>query len=80
MERRVKMNLYLVTVRGLAWNGVGMDYQHSYVVAEDPTTAYQKVRVYLDERDLGFPREREMDSVKLLANSKESSVGTLLFL
>jgi hypothetical protein len=39
----------------------------AYVVAIDPAEAYKKLRASLDERKLGFTKERELDKIELLA-------------
>ena len=68
------MNLYKVTCKGMDYvsastcnvaHGVG------YVVAKDPTSAYQKVREHLDKRDLGFEHERELKSIELVAAAED---------
>ena len=56
------MKLYRVFLKG------GGEYRESYVVANDATEAYNKVRKRLDEDDLCFEHEREMDSVTLIAD------------
>ena len=74
------MKLFLVTLKGLS-SITGMSYHSSYVVAEDPTQAYLKIRNKLDKKDYGFKYERELDSIKLLADTDEySDVRTPLFL
>lgn len=57
--------LWKVTCRGMTCG----DNPHgvAYVVAADPAEAYKKVRASLDERQLGFAKERELDKVELLA-------------
>lgn len=57
--------LFKVTIRG------GELYHISFVIANNPTEAYQKVRQYLDKKDLCFRDEREMQLVKLIADSSE---------
>ena len=37
----------------------------NYVVANNPTEAYQILRKYLDEKDYFFEKERELDSISL---------------
>ena len=51
--------LYRVKTRGLP---------DSYVVADDPTEAYAKVKRWLDKNDYGFIKDRALDSVTLLAD------------
>jgi hypothetical protein len=56
--------LYLVTCRGMHGSpGHGV----AFVVAGDPGEAYKKLRDDLDRRDLGFGSQRELESVKLVA-------------
>lgn len=55
-------NLYLVTLKGMQeTHGI------SYVVAENPTEAYEKVKKDLDNRDIGFSGDKVLDNIKLLA-------------
>lgn len=82
-ERRIAMSmrLYKVRLRGLHGGLVDTDYGTSYVVAEDPTSAYAKVKKFVDEKDLGFQHDRELGSVTLLADEWHcSGVRTMLFL
>ena len=74
------MKLYKVVLRGLSgYNGIGAGI--SYVIAEDPEKAYQKVRTLLDDEDYGFTKEREMDKIELIAEDcKYPDNGTMLFL
>ena len=58
--------LYRVTCRGMK-SSHGM----AYVVARDPGEAYSKVRESLDDRDLGFDADREMEKVELLAEQAD---------
>lgn len=68
------MKLYLVTLQGM-WGGYGS----SYVVATDPTAAYTVVRKFLDEHNLGFYKDRELQSVKLVADTNLcGDCGTIL--
>lgn len=72
--------LYLVTLRGLT-SATGVQHKETFVVAKDPTEAYQKIRTWLDDKDYGFTHERELDNVKLLAEDYEyTDVKTMLFL
>jgi hypothetical protein len=72
--------LYRVVLRGLG-SSTGMQYKTSFVVASDPTTAYQKIRASLDARDYGFRHERELESIELLAEDCDyTDVRTRLFL
>ena len=61
------MKLFKVNLRGFTNNPVGS----SMVVAGDPTTAYETVRAWLDEKNYGFRKDRELDSVELVADNNE---------
>jgi len=73
------MNLYRVKLRGMQSSRTGIAYGDSYVLAEDPTEAYQKIRKFLDEADLGSLRDRELESLELLANTEGYSIGRMVF-
>ena len=62
------LNLYKVTCKGMKHSSTGTAHGINFVVATDPTTAYNLVREYLDKRDLGFARDRELESIELLAS------------
>ena len=73
--------LYRVTCRGMQ-TSIGSSVSHgiAYVVAENPDAAYQMVRRYLDDEDLGFSHERELEKIELLAEeAKYPSCGKALF-
>lgn len=73
--------LYRVELKGMTSNYGSTAYGNSFVVAKDPTEAYQKVREYLDSKDLGFPHERELDTITLLAEEGDyPECRTQLFL
>src|SRR5574343_201492 len=79
MENRKK--LYRVTLKGMTYNSTGVAYGSSYVIAENSDEAYQKVRKFLNENDLGFSKDRELDKVELIADSyRYTDVGCLLHL
>lgn len=63
------MKLYRIKLKGMCETGIGSgtEYGHPYVVAENPTEALNKVQKYLNKKDIGFTREREMDTIQLLA-------------
>ena len=70
------MKLYLVTTQKTFGK-----YVNFYVVADNPDQAYNGVRLFLDEHDLCFRKEREMDSVKLIADEqKYGSIETILLI
>jgi len=58
--------LWKVTLRGMQ-----STYGTSYVVATDATSAYNKVRKYLDDKNLGFTNDRAFNVVTLIAESSE---------
>jgi hypothetical protein len=75
------MKLYKVNLRGMTFSATGTVYGVSYVVAEDSEKAYQKVRKFLDKNDLGFSKDRELDSVELIAeDSQYTDTRTMLYL
>lgn len=79
MENRKK--LYKVTLRGLTYNSTGVAHSPSYVIAENSDEAYQKVRKFLNDNDLGYSRDRELHQVELIADSyKYTDAGCLLHL
>lgn len=55
---------------------VGGNLGPYYVVATDPTNAYQAVKSMLDKRDLGFRHQRQLSSVTLLAEDADVHLGT----
>ena len=61
------MKLYRVKLRGMRNNYSSTKYGDSYVVAHDPTEAYIIVRKYCNKADVGYYKDREMESVELLA-------------
>ena len=74
-------NLYKVTLKGMTYNSTGMVHGISYVVAADPTEAYNKMRGYLDKKDIGFKRDRELHTIELLASDYEyNNTDIMLFL
>lgn len=73
--------LYRVTLKGMTYSSTGVVYGVSYVVAKNSDDAYQKVRKFLDEKDLGFSHERELEKVELIADSYQyTDVRTMLYL
>lgn len=75
------MKLYKVTLKGMTQNSTGIAYGISYVVARDSNEAYLKVKDFLDEKGIGFSRERELDKIELLASDySNSNVSHLLFI
>ena len=63
------MKLFKVNLRGFR----GKPLASVTVVAKDPTSAYKAVRIYLDENCIGDPKDRELFSVVLVADSDENN-------
>lgn len=79
MEGKVK--LYIVELQGMkSCFGVYNEYGISYVVATDPTNAYEMVKTFLDSNDLGFSHDRRLKSVTLLADEKQYNEKNMLFI
>ena len=73
--------LFRVTLKGMTYSTTGVAYGVSYVVAENSDEAYLKVKKFLDENDLGFRCDRELDKVELIADTyRYTNVGILLHL
>lgn len=73
--------LYRITLNGMTSATTGISYGISYVVAKNTVEAYEKVRKFLDVKDLGFSHERELNIIELIAEEYEyTDVRTLLFL
>ena len=76
----MSIKLYRVTCRGMKTSATGTSYGISYVLAENPTEAYDTVRAYLDKHELGFSKDRELESIELIAeNSDYPDCGTRVY-
>lgn len=77
----MSFKLYLVTCKGMHYDSIrGGGHGIAYVVARNPHEAYGVLRDHLDSEDLGFRRERELETVKLIAEDKKyADCGTSLF-
>lgn len=74
------MKLYKVTLRGLI-NNNAKGYGSSYAIAENSDEAYKKVKKFLDENNIGFTGDRELNKVELIADSyRYTATGCLLHL
>ena len=74
------MKLYKVFLRGMQ-SSFPITYGVSYVVADNPDAAFSMVKKYLDKKDIGFVRDREMGSIELLAEEKDyPNCGNILFI
>jgi hypothetical protein len=60
------LNLYLYKVYLSAMSN---SYGISYVIAENPSAAYDIVRNFCNKKDLGFAKERALDRIELLAET-----------
>ncbi len=75
------MKLYRVTLKGMTCSSTDTNYGISFVVAEDPTQAYERVKKFLTDDDIGFSKDREMDKIELIADEyRFSDCGTILYL
>jgi hypothetical protein len=75
------IKLYRVKLKGLQGTNVSTVHGHPYVLANDPTEALSKVQDYLNKKDLGFSKDREMDTIELLAEEGNyPGCGIQLFL
>ena len=75
------MKLYLVTCKGMTYTSTGnCPHGIAFVVAEDSEKAYEKLRKYLDENELGFRHERELSKIELLADADKYPDVNRLFL
>jgi len=63
--------LYKVTCQGMTTQITGPAHGVAFVVAPDPGQAYEKVRKWLDQKDLGFNKERELASIELIAEEAD---------
>lgn len=61
--------LFKVKLRGFEIDRT--EYSTCYVIATHPTEAYEVVKKYLDEQDLGFEEERALQSIELIAEDDE---------
>ena len=75
------MKLYLVKLRGMqSAIGDSISYGKSFVLADDPSSAYNKVKEFVDKEDLGFVHNRELEYIELLADEgRYNDVGTMVF-
>ncbi len=76
------MKLYKVTLRGMT-TGIGSNTINGIacVVASDPKRAFEEVKKYVDENDLGFHHERELSKIELIAEEGDyPGCGCRLFI
>ncbi|GEM_PF-2642415 len=75
------MKLYKVTLKGLKSSITGVNLGYSYVLADDPSEAYNKLKKFIEDRNLGFEHEREMEKIELPADSYEyNNTGHIIIL
>ena len=61
--------LFLVTLKGMQSNPTGTPWGIAYVVSADTNGAYNAHKRLVDQMDVGFRHERELESIELLAES-----------
>lgn len=66
-NQAASMNLYRVECKGMTSAVVGTPEGIAYVLASDPAEAYDKLRVRLDKKDMGFRTDRALDKIALIA-------------
>jgi len=72
--------LFKVNLRGLT-TGTGIKYGESYVIARDCQKAYDMIKRFLETEGIGFAKDRELESVELLAeDDKYNDCGHILFI
>lgn len=59
------MQLFRISLKGPIGN-----HNNCYVLADDPTDAYNKVRKFLDDEDIGFRRARALNSIEVIADTE----------
>ena len=73
--------LFRVVLRGMTSSVTGVAYGISYVIAKNMDEAYRKVRKFLDDQDIGFRKDWEIEKVELLAEDDQyTDIGAMLFL
>lgn len=66
------MKLFLVRCQGMqTTTGGQVAHGCAYVAAEDSHKAYMKLREYLDVKDIGFAKDRELLTVELIGDENE---------
>jgi hypothetical protein len=61
------MKLFYVECKGMTTNPTGAPHGLAYVLADNPTEAYEKLKARLDKEGMGFTHERVLNKVSLLA-------------
>lgn len=60
------MKLFLVRLKGPIGN-----HNNCYVLAEDPTDGYKKVREFLNTENIGFESARALSSIEVIADTSK---------
>jgi len=68
------MKLYLVEIK------CSGSYKFAYILSENCSDAYNKYKDWLDKNNVAYSRDREMESVKLLAEEGLYPASGRLFL
>jgi hypothetical protein len=62
------MRLYKVKICG-GYSSNSTNYNEVYVIAEDPTSAYEQYREFLDDNGICYEEDRALESIQLIADS-----------
>jgi hypothetical protein len=65
------MKLYYVECKGMTVSAAGHPCGIAYVLANDPTEAYNKLGERLNKGDFGYMHERVLDKITLIAEEGE---------
>lgn len=75
------MKLYEIHCKGMTYSVTGVIHGKAFVVATNPDEAYKKLRKHLDDKNLGFTSERELEQIILVAEAYDyTDVKIQLFL
>lgn len=80
--RTDSLKLFKVTLRGMQYHaGTNIIYGVAYVVSASADEAYRQMRDRLEERKLGFSRERTLEKIELIAEAVDHpDCGTILYI
>lgn len=67
------MKLYRVKMKGMHTAVTGPIYGDAYVIADNPTEAYEIMKRNIDEWDVGFSDNRVLKSIELIADEERYS-------
>ena len=65
------LTLYKVSIKNL---------KSFYVVAENPSQAYEKTRKFLDDNDWYIIKYRELDTIEVIADDYKNSENEMLII